>query len=215
MVRLDVRIALFLVRTTRMGYGPSHCRPNLLGILPKRARRMIRRARPPFGFTFRKLRVSQFYVKCAGDRVDLNDVAIPQEPDRPAHGRLRSDMADAETAGCPGKPAVGDQCDLAAGPLPGQRSGGRQHLPHARPAAGPLVADDDDFTFPVGALLDSLEGVLLTVEAAGRPAASTVRRTPSRLSRSAPTGKVKSSSSATRGPAAGLACGRCCRPPLR
>src|SRR5579859_936702 len=63
MVRLDVRIALFLVRATRMGYGPSHRRPNLLGIFPERARRVIRLARAPFGSAFRKLFVGQFYVK--------------------------------------------------------------------------------------------------------------------------------------------------------
>src|SRR3974390_334986 len=97
--RLDVRIALFLVRTTRMGYGACHCRPNLLGILPKRARRIIRRAGPPFGFAFRKFSVGELYVKCADDRIDLNDVAVPQERDRSAHSRFRSDMADAQTAG--------------------------------------------------------------------------------------------------------------------
>ena len=36
MIRLDVRITLFLVRTARMGYRAIHRRPNLLGIFPKR-----------------------------------------------------------------------------------------------------------------------------------------------------------------------------------
>ena len=36
MIRLDVRITLFLVRTARMGYGAIHGRPNLLGIFPQR-----------------------------------------------------------------------------------------------------------------------------------------------------------------------------------
>src|SRR6516162_4697182 len=71
MRRLDVRIALLLVRTTRMGYGPSHCRPNLLGVLPQSTRRVIRLAREPLGFAVRKLFFSQFYVKRSGDRVDL------------------------------------------------------------------------------------------------------------------------------------------------
>ena len=38
-------------------------------------------------------------AKLALDRVDLDDVAVPQQRDRPAHRRLRPDMADAEAAG--------------------------------------------------------------------------------------------------------------------
>src|SRR6516225_10326085 len=98
MDRSNVRIALFLVRTTRMGYGPSHCRPNLLGIFPERARRVIRLAGAPFGLAFGKLFFSQFYVKSPGDRIDLDDVAILQQSDRPAHRCLGPDMADAEAA---------------------------------------------------------------------------------------------------------------------
>ena len=37
MVRLNIRITLFLVRTARMGYGPIHRRPYLLGVFPQRA----------------------------------------------------------------------------------------------------------------------------------------------------------------------------------
>ena len=36
MIRLYVRIALFLTRTAGMGYRAIHRRPNLLGILPQR-----------------------------------------------------------------------------------------------------------------------------------------------------------------------------------
>src|SRR5579871_972640 len=78
MTRSDVRIAMFLVRTTRMGYGPSHCRPNLLGVFPESARCVIRLTRAPSGFAFGKLFLSQFYVKSPGDRVDLDDVAVLQ-----------------------------------------------------------------------------------------------------------------------------------------
>ena len=35
MVRLDIRITLFLVRPARMGYSAIHRRPNLLGIFPE------------------------------------------------------------------------------------------------------------------------------------------------------------------------------------
>src|SRR5579862_4053507 len=108
MVRSDVRIALFLVRTAWMGYGPSHCRPNLLGIFPERARRVIGLARAPFGFAFRELCVAQFYVKSSDDGVDLDDVAVLQQADGPAHSCFRPDMANAKAAGGAGEPAVGD-----------------------------------------------------------------------------------------------------------
>src|SRR5215471_8573293 len=121
---------------------------------------MIRLSRSPFGFTFRKLGVSQFYVKCTGDGVDLDDVAVPQKPDRPANGSLWPNMTDAEPAGCAGKPAICDERDLAARPLPGQRRRGRQHFPHSGTAARPLIADHDHFAVLVGSLLDGLEGIL-------------------------------------------------------
>src|SRR5262249_40524742 len=144
MIRLDVRIAPLLVRTTRMSYGPSHSRPNLLGIFPQGARRVIRLARHPFGLAFGKLFVGQLYVKRPGDGIDLDDVPVLQEPDRAADGSLGADMADAETARRTGETAVRDQGDLAAHALPGQRRGGRKHLAHAGAAARALVADDDD-----------------------------------------------------------------------
>src|SRR4051794_27673736 len=108
MVRSNVRIALFLVRAAWMGYGPSHCRPNLLGIFPERTRRVISRARAPFGFALRELCIAQFYVKGSDDGVDLDDVAVLQQADRSAHRRFRPDMADAEAAGGAGEPAVGN-----------------------------------------------------------------------------------------------------------
>src|SRR5258708_18364836 len=72
MIRSDVRIALLLVRTTRMGHGPSHRRPNLLGIFPERVGRVIRLARHPLGLAFSKICVSQFYVKRLLDIIYLN-----------------------------------------------------------------------------------------------------------------------------------------------
>src|SRR3954453_2470786 len=111
-IRSNVRIAVFLVRTTWVGYGPIHGRPNLLGILPQRTRRMIGLARSPLGSTFRELRFSQFYVKCAYDGIDLDDVAVLQQADWSAHGCFRAYMADAEAPGGAGEPAVGDHGDL-------------------------------------------------------------------------------------------------------
>src|SRR3954452_9523932 len=168
MIRLDVRITLFLVRTARMGYSPVHRRPNLLGIFPQRTRRVVSLSRRPFGFTFGEFGVGQLYVKNSGLGVDLDNVTILQQGDRAAHGRLRSDMADAEAPGGAGEPAVGDQGDLAAHPLPGQRRRGREHLPHLGTAALPLVADHDNLALLVGPLLDRLKSILFPVEAAGR-----------------------------------------------
>src|SRR5512138_1870860 len=161
MIRLDVRIALLLVRTTRMGHSPVHRRPNLLGIFPQRTRRVVSLSGQPFGFTFGEFGVGQLYVKGPGLGVDLDNVTILQQGDRTAHGRFRPDMSDAEAAGSAGEPAVGDQGHLAAHPLPGQRCRGREHLPHARTAARPLVADHDDLALLVGSLLDRIEGVFL------------------------------------------------------
>src|SRR5216683_938139 len=169
MIRSDVRIALLLVRTTRMGHGPSHRRPNLLGIFPERARRVIRLARHPLGLAFRKICVSQFYVKRSHDSINLDDVAVLQEPDGAADGGFRPDMADAEATGCAGETAIGDEGDLAAHALPGQRRGGREHLAHPGTATRSLVANDEDFAFLVGPLLHRLEGILFPIEAAGRP----------------------------------------------
>src|SRR5437899_3621265 len=99
MVRLDVRITLFLVCATWVGNRPIHRRPNLLSILPQRTRRVVSRARGPFGLAFSQFRGGQFYVKTSGLGVDLDDVAVQQQRDRPANGRFRPDMADAEAAG--------------------------------------------------------------------------------------------------------------------
>src|SRR5882757_1564974 len=175
MIRLYVRITLFLVRTTWMSYRAIHRWPNLLGIFPQRTRRVVSRSGRPFGLTFGELFVGQFYVKSADVGIDLDNVTILQQGDRPADGGFRPDMADAEAPGGAGKPAVGDQGDLAAHALPGQRRRGREHLPHAGTAARPLIADHDDLAFLVGLFLDRLEGILFAVEAAGRSGKFQVR----------------------------------------
>src|SRR5437763_582450 len=80
---------------------------------------------------FSELGVGPPHVKSSDIGVDLDDVTILQQGDRAADGRLRPVMADTEAAGGARKPAVGDQGDLAAHPLPGQRRRGREYLPHA------------------------------------------------------------------------------------
>src|ERR1700689_5211418 len=169
MIRSDIRITLFLVRPARMGYGAIHRRPDLLGVFPQHTRFMIGLPRLPFGLAFGQFGVGQLYVKSPGHGVDFDDVTVAQQCDRPAHGRFRPDMADAEPAGGTGEPAIGDQRDLAAHAPPGQRRGRRQHFPHAGAAARPLIADHDDLALFVGLFPDRLEGILFAIEAAGRP----------------------------------------------
>src|SRR6185436_6643894 len=118
MIRLDVRIALSFVRTARMGHSPSHRRPNLLGIFPQRTRRVVSLSRLPFGSTFGEFGVGQLYVKSPDVGVDLDNVAILQQGDRAPYGRLRPDMADAEPTRGAREPAVRDEGNLAAHPLP-------------------------------------------------------------------------------------------------
>src|SRR3954454_6333780 len=77
-------------------------------------------------------------------------------------------MADAEAARRAREAPVGDQCDLAAGALPGQCRRGGEHLAHAGAAFGALVADDEHVAFLVSAGLDRLETGLLAIEAARR-----------------------------------------------
>src|SRR6202795_533731 len=154
MIRLDVRITLFLVRTTWMGNRAIHRWPNLLGIFPQRTRRVVSRSGLPFGLTFGEFFVGQFYVKSPDIGVDLDDVAVLQQRDRPADRGFRPDMADAEAAGGAGEPAVGDEGNLAAHALPGQRRRRGEHFPHAGTSARPLVADHQDFTLFVGLVLD-------------------------------------------------------------
>src|SRR3954453_2268260 len=121
MVRLDVRIALFLVRAARMGHCPTDRWSNLLSIFPERARRVVSRASAPFGLALGKLLVAQFYVKGPVDRVDLDDVAVLEQGDRAADSGFRADMADTEAAGGAGEATVRDERDLATHALAGQR----------------------------------------------------------------------------------------------
>src|SRR5204863_8773360 len=98
---------------------------------------MVSLTRPPFSFTLGELCVGRLYLKSSGDRVDLDGIAVLQERDRPADGRFWPYMAYAEPSSSARKPAIGDQRDLAAHALPGQRRRGREHFPHAGTAARP------------------------------------------------------------------------------
>ncbi len=100
--------------------------------------------------------------------VDPQDVAFVQTGQRAAHSGLRSDVPDHQPIRGPAEPAVGDQRDAAAQSLTDDRGRHRQHLPHSRTAARPLVPDHHDVTGLDLAPDDRLVGVLLAVEDPGR-----------------------------------------------
>ena len=64
--------------------------------------------------------------------------------DRPAERRLRRDVADHEAVRGAGEASVGHERDVVAEAAADERRGDRQHLAHARAAARPFAADDDD-----------------------------------------------------------------------
>ena len=77
---------------------------------------------------------------------------------------LGGDVADAQAGGAAGEAAVGQQQHVLAEAGALDRAGHGQHLAHARPALGPLVADDDDVARLQRALGDGVHGALLAVE---------------------------------------------------
>ena len=85
MTRLDVRIALFLVRAARMGHCPTDRWSNLLSIFPERTRRMVSRARAPFGFALGELGVASARLVSHGFGASL-----PIADNGTAEGRARN-----------------------------------------------------------------------------------------------------------------------------
>ena len=69
------------------------------------------------------------------------EVALAHQPDEPAFGRFRRDMADRQARRAAGEAAVGDQRAGLAEPLRLQIAGRIEHLLHAGPAARAFVAD--------------------------------------------------------------------------
>src|SRR5690554_7629866 len=88
--------------------------------------------------------VAELDVDGAVGDIDLDDVPLLHQADGTAGGRLGRDVADGESGGAAGEAPVGEQRARLAEPLRLQVGGRVEHLLHARPAAGALVADDDD-----------------------------------------------------------------------
>src|SRR5262245_54405278 len=111
---LNVRIALLFAKGAGVGDSAVPGAANALCILPDGARAVVGLARLPGGAPFLELVVGQAHRKRALDGVDLDDVAVLDERDGAADGRLRPDMADAEAARGAGEAPIGDQRNLAA-----------------------------------------------------------------------------------------------------
>src|ERR1043166_6720334 len=167
-VRSHIRIARLLGRSARMGDGTVERRPDLLGVLPQITRGELSLPWLPILVPPLQLLCGELHIQRAFFRVDLDDVAVAQEPDRPADCRLRPDMADAEAARRAGEAPVGDERDLAVGALAVERGGRGKHLAHPGTAARPLVPDHQHVAFAVLACRDRREARLFAVEAARR-----------------------------------------------
>ena len=151
-----------------MGDGALARGPDGLGVFPDRAGAEFgRRGYAGLG-ALRHLRFGKVHVERARHGVDADDVAVAQQADGAALGRLRPDMADAEAARRAGEPSVRDQRHRLAEAAPVDRGGRRQHLAHAGPALGAFIADDDDIARLDAPVDHGVEGVLLAVEAARR-----------------------------------------------
>src|SRR5215469_9167477 len=123
----NVRIALFLNRTARVGDRAAARWSDLLGIFPQITGSEFFAARLPPAGALRKLAVGQLGVERTLDRVDFDDVAVTEQADGAADGGFRANMADAETAGGAREASVGDQGDLVAHALTIERGRGREH----------------------------------------------------------------------------------------
>src|SRR5215469_13568644 len=88
-----------------------------LRVFPQRARLIAIPARRPGTAPLGELSLAQSDVDRAGDRVDRDPVAVPEQCDWAAERRFRPDMANAEAVRRARKPAVGDQRHLFADTL--------------------------------------------------------------------------------------------------
>ena len=88
-------------------------RADVLGIAPQRARLVVVGPRAPGVAPLGQHLLGDQQVDRSRLGVDGESVAVFDQRDRPAVGRLGADMADAEAAGRARKAPVGDQRDLS------------------------------------------------------------------------------------------------------
>src|SRR5262245_51693678 len=113
----------FLPRWAGMRHRAGASRRHRLAVAPDRAGLILRGARLPRRLALRQLFVRQLDLDQAPVGVDLDDVAVLQEADRAADGRLGRDVADAEAARRAGETAIGDQGHLLSHALTVDRGG--------------------------------------------------------------------------------------------
>ena len=96
--------------------------------------------------------------------VDVDDVPVAQRRQRAAHRRLGRDVPDHQTARGARESPVGDHRHRFPKAFADDGGGHLQHLPHPRPAARALVADDDGVARLDLAARHSGERVLFAIE---------------------------------------------------
>src|SRR5437667_8484832 len=115
-----------------------------LGVLREEPRGVARLGQLPIGLApLDRRRVDQ-EVEAQAGHVDSNAVAILDEGDGSAVDGLWRHVADAEPPRAAAEATVGDEGAIVTTAHPLECAGDRQHLAHAGPALGTLVADHDD-----------------------------------------------------------------------
>src|SRR5262249_45222106 len=138
------------------------------GVARQPAARVPGRRRSPLLAARLQLLVRYLYLQLARGEVDVDDVAVANQPDRAALGRLGRDVADAQAARAAAEAAIGDQGRAAAQLGDAlDHAGQRQHLAHPRAATRAFVLDDDHVAGLDFAVHDGIGGGLLAVEDSG------------------------------------------------
>ncbi len=101
--------------------------------------------------------------------IDGDQVPLFDDGQRPPLRGFRRNVAHEAAVVRPRKAPVRNQGGLQRQPLAEEEFHGHVHLPHSRPAFGPLVADHDDFSFRHFPVQDGLIGRFFAVEDARLP----------------------------------------------
>src|SRR5262245_14995340 len=97
-----------------MSHSAEMCRAHKLCVFPDSPAVVIRLARLPGGTACCPFGIGQHHVDGALLCIDHNPVAVAQQRDWSADGRLGSDMPDAKAARGPGEAPIGDQSHVLA-----------------------------------------------------------------------------------------------------
>src|SRR4029077_8744288 len=106
---LDIRIDMGLCLPARLGHGPLVRVAYGLGIAPDGTGLIIMAPRLPGLAPRRHIAVADIDVENTLLRIDVDDIAVLDQADRPAHRRLGPDMADAKSARGARKTPIGDE----------------------------------------------------------------------------------------------------------